>query len=196
MKRFSTVFLVLFLAASIVGCNTGETPVVSPVVTAADGSIIDDFYFIGESGELDLELEYMRVYLDTKNNIIGGWGATWEAGRARSKYLYVDYHMPQNRLQELYDDIIKYDIKSYSGRGILGDDLPHPAHLSFARATFQIDGEVYSITYMNTIFAQWDKPWAMEEFDNLCMFFIKVTNYYLVDTDAYRAIEDTRIYPG
>ena len=104
-RRLLAIVLSLIALVSFLGCASGDVQ---------DSLVMpDDFYFIYETGELSVD--YLLVNLDTKNNIIGAMGSAPTFG---SEYYYVDYYIPRDRLQELYEDIIRFDIKSYSSSEI------------------------------------------------------------------------------
>jgi len=212
-KRHFLAISALILLALVSGCAPGETASNGPFITAVDGSAIEDFYFVYETGRLqDFDFlygtgrlpnffeGYFLVMLDTKNNIIGGWGRTEserEPGNYYSKYCHLDYHMPLDRLQELYADIIKYDIKSYSGPDVLIDETVGSAG-DYARITFRINGEVFSVTANDSVcttrvVGEPGGPVTMthstDEFDNLCTFCSIVINKYIMDNDAYRSFK-------
>jgi len=205
-KRHLLAISALILLAFISGCTLGETTSALPFVTTADGSAIEDFYFVYETGRLQDFAEGIGiVMLDTENNVIGSWGRTeseHEPGKYYTKYCYIDYHIPLDLLQELYDDIIKYDIKSYSGPDVLIDKTV--GVIDYFRITFRINGEVYSVFAEDSVcrprFVYEDdipphlrdgpitQAIAADKNVNLCTFLKLIINKYY-DNDAYRTFE-------
>ena len=201
LKRLLLTILALVLPASTIGCITGVTPYVTPVITAEDGSVIDYFYFIFEEAAWFNYEEYWDpqqdpnifvTHFDTRNNIIG---------RSRGDHTFgyetisKKYYMPQERLQELYDDIIKYDIKSYSGPGVIGNRREETgAQNYFIRLTFRLDGRVYIVTSDDTASSVWPPFLGVyglpEEYHNLCIFQNKLFGYYYADTDEFRSFPE------
>jgi hypothetical protein len=155
----------------------------------------DDFYFIYETGDYYIwyvdgvrqePIIYLWVNLDTENNIIGGWGREAPAREGYGsvpKHCYVDYYMPQDRLRELYNNIINYDIQLYSSPGMLTGGFTSVQ--SCFRFTFRMNGEIYSITVLD---------YAPAGYQRLRIFHEIVMNKYFTDTDEGRLLRSGLCY--
>jgi len=98
--------------------------------------------------------------LDTKNNKIGV--DTFKG------YVSADYCMPREKLQEIYDFITQYDVKSYNGLGLITREDIWITTVLYHVVVFCLDGEVYSIRFDSTIAAHSrDLP---EQYHNLRAF--------------------------
>jgi len=171
--------------------STKTIPTATVLITAADGSVIDDFYFVWKGAEISIEyvdadFENLPIVFDTQNNVMGIWGRELKLDDCSEgdkcyvpKYFYIDFYMPQSRLQELYDDIIRYDIKSYSELGIISNPDRMSVHPTYFKLTFRISGMMYSITGCDSVCAS--------GIGNLCAFGGLITNKYYVDTDEYQS---------
>jgi len=181
LKRLLLVITSLLLLASITGSASCSTP----TVTAKDGSVIKDFYLIYESG---ISVEGLQIKLDTKDNRIGLWGYEYKSGDGARlhRYYFIKYHMPQKRLQELYNDIIKYDIKSYSSPDVLGDRYDDYFHESYSRITFRINGEIYTVTVYSMLFDDPERWYLHVNVYNLWAFTNLLYSKYYEDTKEYQ----------
>jgi len=190
LKRLFFFFATSLLLISSCGCST---PYVTPIVTASDGSVIDDFYFIfedaswtGEPWDPQQNPEIFAVCLDTKNNVICQSRGYYNFGY---ETISKKYYMPQERLQALYDDIIKYDMMSYSGPDVVGY-LRRKDSGYFIKYTFRIHGDEYSVIADETalinplVFLNGHVP---EEYYNLSAFTALVMNVYYGDTKEFRS---------
>jgi len=110
------------------------TPTTTTANIAATSCLPDDFYIIYETYSSPYAL-----FLDTRNNIIG----------KPLGYVNVstDYYMPRDDLQTIYDAIIKYDIKSYSGNGLITEKGVIVTPSISYMVTFRLSDEIYTIIY-------------------------------------------------
>ncbi len=210
LKQLALVVMASILPLSTLGCVTTPTP----VITADDGSVVNDFYFVFEAGSWFVEAkwwvedgewffeagywdprqhpEIFWTALDTKNNVIGlKIGDNPDAGSLGSVgYYSTQYSMPQARLQELYNDIIKHDIKSYSSPDVLSwyldEGWGYAEKVWFYKFTFRINNEEYSIITDASVF----HPMAPEKFRNFVEFASIVVNHCWRDTDEYRSLPE------
>ena len=125
----------------------------------------DDFYFVYEFGDpltgtadfrsLPLDPRLMRPLLDTKNNTLGTCYANYVdafTGHPYKGYACIEYFIPPEHLKAIYNYLVLYDIKSYSGSevitGVHGMNLESTVWL---RYIFQMNGEVYSVQFDGTV---------------------------------------------
>ena len=137
MKRLLPVALSLMLSATLLGCVANET-------LDAPSSMPEDFYIIYEIMDYPYHNDF-KIALDTKNNIAGeatGYsvGSFWIP-----RWTLSPYYIPRNDLQDIYDAVIEYDIKSYSGSEA---SVVSPEHAkTYYRMTLCSNDEVFSITF-------------------------------------------------
>ena len=141
-----------------------------------------DFYFIYEGGYSPSTL---NTLLDTKKGIIGK-----SLGTGADEYISTKYNIPQENLQGIYDLIVQYDIKSYSGSEWLTDKsifMMNPEY--YTKLTFCIDGKIYTVLYGNSIIYKGSRKYA-----NIGVFERKLDSKYYVSTDEYQSFpEATRL---
>ena len=142
MKKISWPLLIITVAM-LLSCQGGGTatfiPEPTPTSTTSanitDGLLIpDDFYIIYETVWFPAVM-----LLNTKDNIIGT--PPWDV------YVSTGYCIPYEDLQTIYNAVIEYDIKSYSGDGLIteGGVVLTPS-INYV-ITFCLDGKTYSIIY-------------------------------------------------
>jgi len=102
--------------------------------------------------------------LDSKNNVIG----------TLSSANTVDFCIPCEDLQVIYDALIDNDIKSLCRPEVLVDlyFILHPRF--FYKLTFCLDGEVYSVSYDNAVVS-----WNSAAYPDLRTFHGILDTYYL-----------------
>ena len=162
LKKSSFIVVALVIPVLLIGCALDVPPelvvdkpidvvdkpidVVDKPIDNIDYSIMpDDFWIIFEQGRYFFQP--LVPLLDTKNNI-----RCSQYVYDKPEYLvFLEYNIPREKLQEIYDSIIRYDIKSLSTTETMLLPMPHPYILAdppmLRRITFCMYGEIYSIYY-------------------------------------------------
>ncbi|MCL2707093.1 MAG: hypothetical protein FWE97_02880 [Dehalococcoidia bacterium] len=171
----------LALGTADIVSNDKETDDILTSVEEEDLTMPDDF--------LDgFYIQYLILgsyIFDTKHNKMGVY--------TFGGYVSVDYHMPREKLQEIYDFIIQYDIKSYSSTDLItrDDGLKHTPDFEIL-IVFRLDGEVYSIRLEGSaILEDWRTPpeWmAMPEKHLNLRSFCNLLSQIFGDTDEYKSL--------
>ena len=150
LRGLVLTILVLILPAVPVGCTTN---VASGIPTEGNTTTIpDDFYIIFEvqystQNDFVFSPDKLVTLFDTKNELIGETIYYWSYDQSHliSEWFLYSHRMPRKYLQEIYDAIIEYDIKSYSSSDVLVDDPPRQT--DYCRITFRANGEMYQVTF-------------------------------------------------
>jgi len=117
----------------------------------------DDFYFIYKILRRDSDVEPVpfpicfNLMLHTGHNIIGTEVRQEGDQRERFQYYHTDYRMPKDHLKILYNDIIKYDLKSFAKSEVLTDKDEASEVQFYISLTFQLEREVYSVIFDDTV---------------------------------------------
>ncbi|MCL2678916.1 MAG: hypothetical protein FWF18_01250 [Dehalococcoidia bacterium] len=186
------------------GCVLSNAPIDTDTARGAEGAVptnketgeddlamsedfLDGFYIIYEFG---YSLGKLKPELDTKNNIIGK--NTYYDG-----HYSIDYTVPKDKLQEIYDLIIQYDIKSYSSPELIArEDGVTVTPNRYHRITFCLNGEIYSVFCDASVLSMshFNPPFALpEKYHHLTIFYSKFARVYVYDTDEYKAFPDAWI---
>jgi len=183
LKKLSVAVGLILLALPL-GCvlSTPFVDEVTDILTSEDveslamqDDFLDGFYIIFSY----YAPNSMKPMLDTKNNIIGVM--------TYSGYVSVDYCMPLEKLQELHNFIIQYDIKSYSSPDLLArEDGVMLIPTIHSGITFSLDGEIYSIWFDESVVdpASRNLP---EKYHNLRSFIVLLEQPYL-HTNEYKSL--------
>jgi len=170
------IVMSLLLTSLSFGCfdNSQKYPTVMP----------DDFYFISEKG---FSPSTLNTLLDTKQGIIGKLLGTGADG-----YISTKYNIPQENLQGIYDLIVQYDIKSYSGSEWLTDNSVFMMNLEYySKLTFCIDGKIYTVLYGNSV----TYGGSSRKYANLGVFERKLHSQYCVSTEEYQSFPEATNLP-
>jgi len=178
LKKLLLTVIGLMLLVLPLGCVLSEASIKDDVALGAEGVVTNDKETdnaLAPVEEEDLAMPddflngfYIIVsdpygggpFLDTKNNKVGNG--------SRKEYVSVDYYMPREKLQEIYDFITLYDIKSYSGQGLMTIAGYWFSPMVYCEIEFCLDGEVYSILFDSIVVAPFiDFP---EQYRNLRAF--------------------------
>jgi len=86
--------------------------------------------------------------LDTRNNIVGKYYNV--VGRwpptGHPHYIETEFHILEEDLQEIYDNIIRYNIKEFNNADIKPDEFPLMPNRVY-RVTFNINDTLYTFSY-------------------------------------------------
>jgi hypothetical protein len=182
------LLIVIAIAVALLGlslgCATSVTPSHLPPTDNGPGETgtveEDAFYFIFECGGYD---PYdMKVLLDTKAGIIGKLG--------HNTYNTASYSIPNELLNEIYDLIVQYNIKSYSSPDLICI-VPGRLDSFYWRITFRVDGEVYSVWFDSTVNVTSSPDPAIneliEKYRNLGLFYKSLT-HLILSIDEYQSL--------
>ena len=156
LKRLGFIVLALILTTLPFGCITASN---TPTTKGIPTTMPDDFYIIYEvqyytsspyilpPGYNDFSPNKLLTLLNTKDNVVGESCSYRDGPILVHNMCLLPYHIPRKGLQDIYAAIIEYDIISYCGPDIIGDDSPYS--MDFYRATFCINGEIYQVIFSN-----------------------------------------------
>ena len=174
LKKLSLVAVGVMLLALPVGCVLSDVlvdndvdVVLDELGTISDESNTDD----GELHGISDFVENTTVPEDFLNGFFihyyaAGLSLDTRSNKIKNRCIYpygevsVDYYMPREKLQELHDFIIQYDIKSYSGPDMIKSEDVHMHPQIYVVISFRLDGEFYPIIYEASILLS-------GEYDNL-----------------------------
>jgi len=106
------------------------------VGSSLSDDFLNGFYIFYSTGQFSF---------DTRNNKMG------KECISPFGYIYVDYYMPREKLKEIYDFIIQYDIKSYSGSALIALEDVWMSPSVNCTIEFYLDGEIYSFCYNSVV---------------------------------------------
>ena len=152
--------------------STVTETVTSTVTKCVSSTMPSDFYIIYEHS-WDRHNWRFAPLLDTKNNAISTRGIDYS----------IDFYIPCEDLQTIYDAIIAYDIPLLSGPDVLTDPNVVAVPQWFHRLTFCLEGVVYSVSYDNAI--AW--PDVSKLYPDLTSFHSMLDDYYR-NTDEYESL--------
>ena len=155
-NRLSQAVLAMTLVILTCGCTTNTTPSI-PSTQGIPATMPDDFYIIYQEQRYvsspyvvppdfnAFSPDKLLTRLDTKNNTAGEIFGCYDGPTLTHHVRLYPYIVPRKDLQDIYAAIIEYDIISYCGLNVIGEDGRYPGE--YYRTTFCINGEIYQITF-------------------------------------------------
>ena len=205
--------------------NTDETKIAEIIDTTDfsdeftpvydESKMPDDFYFVFEtSGAIEYKDEHDNsgylppyVLMDTKYNIIAKYNPLCPIGHNYAQlqetglfgYFSTDFRISEENLKQVYDNIIKYNIRDLNSRTTGNDKwivrrideyldiLPNNGNIPF-RITFHINEKLYTVVYDYTVVIALEINPESENYPlaNLALFHKFLWDFY-IGTEEYQS---------